>query len=439
MLMLVVSSLAWLSAVSMGVLVLSSRGGRAIALDTVTYYRALVHYLVKGGRYEGSERLFEGYEEATRIRVSVFSLCLALKLWDEPHYRKSSYAADVRDNFRNVALPGTGVPLSVLAMHKVIAWSFVWLAYPACCLAAAIADSRRTRRAAHVSFREQLLAPRDWFSLWRINSRLSAYHSLATRARHVAPEEGWHDYGMENKWLFLEKGLKLGVPVSPILDVPKLCIKHRNEEGGMGIHFYENALNGGDWIVQEVLSNEDSIAELLPGDAPLSTFRVMTASMMGRHDLKHTQDVVALSCVFRAGRAGARTDHKSVLFDVDCATGEILAGTTNSHWYQIGKIAGVPWGPPKPMLDHPDTGTRLAGKRIPDFRKRVLDVAVKAHQALLPRVPIAGWDVVLAKGHGPCLLEVNLSCNFFRGSFDPHFYFDFVDKCFLFCEARKPL
>jgi len=31
---------------------------------------------------------------------------------------------------------------------------------------------------------------------------------------------------------------------------------------------------------------------------------------------------------------------------------------------------------------------------------------------------------------GTCLLEANLSCNFFRGSFDQKAYFDFVDSYF---------
>ena len=29
--------------------------------------------------------------------------------------------------------------------------------------------------------------------------------------------------------------------VSPVLETPALCIKHKNEEGGMGIHFFRNA------------------------------------------------------------------------------------------------------------------------------------------------------------------------------------------------------
>ena len=85
----------------------------------------------------------------------------------------------------------------------------------------------------------------DWCSKWRVNCNVAAMHSVRTM------KVGGYD--MENKWEFLEKGAALGVPVSPILTLPGLCIKHKNEEGGMGIHFYKNAMDGGDWIIQKVI------------------------------------------------------------------------------------------------------------------------------------------------------------------------------------------
>merc|ERR550514_790899 len=40
-----------------------------------------------------------------------------------------------------------------------------------------------------------------------------------------------------------------------------------------------------------------------------------------------------LSCVFRAGRKGAETDHTSIFFHVDIQTAKCKKGTVNSHWY----------------------------------------------------------------------------------------------------------
>jgi hypothetical protein len=47
------------------------------------------------------------------------------------------------------------------------------------------------------------------------------------------------------------------------------------------------------------------------------------------------QEIKALSAVLRLGRAGAATDHSSILFDVDLSSGEIKAGCTNAHWCVI--------------------------------------------------------------------------------------------------------
>ena len=49
----------------------------------------------------------------------------------------------------------------------------------------------------------------------------------------------------------------------------------------MGIHFFRNAMDGGDWIIQEQLENSTFLATLLPENAPTSTFRVITASKGG--------------------------------------------------------------------------------------------------------------------------------------------------------------
>ena len=51
---------------------------------------------------------------------------------------------------------------------------------------------------------------------------------------------------MEDKWTFLIEGQELGVPVSPFLQIEDIVCKNKNVEGGLGIHFYKNALHGGD-------------------------------------------------------------------------------------------------------------------------------------------------------------------------------------------------
>ena len=55
-------------------------------------------------------------------------------------------------------------------------------------------------------------------------------------------------------------------------------------------------------------------------------------------DADRLAQVRVLSCVFRAGRAGAETDHSSVLYDVDQAPGRVKQGTINAHWYKLGLL-----------------------------------------------------------------------------------------------------
>jgi hypothetical protein len=52
----------------------------------------------------------------------------------------------------------------------------------------------------------------------------------------------------------------------------------------------------------------------------------------------------------------------------------------------------------------------------------VAGLALQAHALLAPSVPLVGWDVALpadtAGGEASCLLELNISCNLFNGSYD---------------------
>ena len=488
-----------------------------------------------------------------QAKVQVFSLALIFHMWDRPHYRSGTFQHDMAKNLRNVALPGTGVPLSALCGHRLVALWFVVVAYPLVALAAAVwrvngnhvlreeedrrhrrrmragskdadaggdaggADSdgpmrgpmrgppRKASKGADVgaglgvvvpprgagggsgvgpgtvgagagggepasdsdeseppsptkvtapgshryiaaqqiythmepkstfevvtsvmgarvaaAYREQLLFPQDWFSFWRLNCRLATFH-----AWRVPGEDG---YALEDKWRFLERARETGVAVTPVLKLPELICKHRNEEGGLGFAKYVNADVGGDWIIQQALHNDAFFAALLPGDAPLSTLRIVTASRAGLPGQGQGNGVTALSCVWRAGRAGALTDHSSVLFDVDLRSGALKRGTTNAHWYELGPRAATrtPWLSAHRDTAHPDTGTRITGARVPDM-VAVRAFAEDAHAKLCPGVPLVGWDVALTKECGMVMLEGNFSCNFFRGHFDQEAYFKFYE------------
>jgi glutathione synthase/RimK-type ligase-like ATP-grasp enzyme len=66
----------------------------------------------------------------------------------------------------------------------------------------------------------------------------------------------------------------------------------------------------------------------------------------------------------------------------------------------------------------------------------ILSMVINSHLKLLPDVPMVGWDVAMTN-KGVVLLEVNLSCNFFRGSFNVPNYIRMVDEYFLVLEAHR--
>lgn len=406
---------------------------------TFTYWNHLTYYWFRGGSFSKCPYLTEPSQRQARIQL--FSLTLIAYLWNKPHYRHPTFAHDMRANLLNVAIPGTGVPLSIFCYFKFTACLFIAFMIPICCFFGAVNVARKSQNGSFwnnlaTAYHQHLLYPDDWFSYWRLNCRLASWYWLVTK------EAG---YDMENKWAFTERCDALGIPISPSLNVDAICVKHKNEEGGLGIHFFKNALKGGDWLIQPKLDNYKTVASLLPKNAPLSTFRVMTASRLGitsRTDDDSgdgTAPISAVSCVFRAGREGSATDHDSILFDVDVPGKKLGVGTTNMHWYQLGlnKVLSTSWLNNSKYTHHPDGNIPVTGKALPEM-ETMINTCVNAHEKLFPGVPIAGWDLCVIEGEPRmCLLEVNLMCNFFKGSFDKEKYFLFMEDYFKFLESSE--
>ena len=121
---------------------------------------------------------------------------------------------------------------------------------------------------------------------------------------------------------------------------------------------------GGDWILQDTLSNSAFLSELLPPGVPLSTLRIVTASRrslaisrrslmaeVGRPSRQSKAggtvprplpdspaEFSVLTAVLRAGRVGALTDHDCVCFPVDPGTGELSEGRSNQVLLGGGQI-----------------------------------------------------------------------------------------------------
>ena len=115
----------------------------------------------------------------------------------------------------------------------------------------------------------------------------------------------------------------------------------------------------------------------------------------------------------------------------------------NANWYKLGAsaILSTPWRSrsKNDYHEHPDAdGVMVSGNHVPGLQD-MLHLVEQAHYDMTPHVPFAGWDVVLSadKKVPVCLLEVNLSCNFFRGSFDQQYYLDSIEAFMEKLQAQR--
>jgi len=405
------------------------------------YWQALFFFWTGGLYADAGPKL--GLSKYSRAHL--YSLASVPWLMTQPHYRTGTFQEDMLTNLRNVVPPTglLGVPLSVFARSRVHTVLAVLVLLPSVAFVGAwwrkwhgLEDS------AAECFGRSLLSPTDWFQLWRLNCRLASMTSLATQSK---------DFELEDKWVFIQNCLEKKIPVTPVMDWPvTLVAKDCLEEGGMGIHVLKNVLHGGRWILQEKLDNCDAVKSLLPSEAPLSTMRVLTGSHGALADLgvasvarskAHT-----LATVWRAGRQGASTDHNCIMVNVpNCKSSDVLGrSSTSAHWYARGwKSFGMPVSTKDGSITaHPDTGLDLEGKRLPGASEAA-ELCERAHDMLMPGVPLAGWDVAFCPsktgGAEPelILLEANLSCNFFRGDIDWTSYADLLDEHFLAIDAWR--
>jgi hypothetical protein len=401
----------------------------------VCYWRGLF-FFARGGSYTNCPVL----RKDQHAKAHLYSMVLTFYLWDEPHYRAGTYKEDLRDNLKNVAVPGTGLPMSFWVRAKPLGYLFCFITNPILCFCIAALRCGlewEQWRAFHEEFLQLLLHPTDWFTLWRMNCSLATFHSSLLNVP---------GYRMENKWVFLKAGGESGIPVTPWHPVRSLAIS-RSQPTSLyhPTQQFEGVTHGGDWIIQERVTNSPFLKQFLPSDAPLSTFRIVTgwelqdsSDSEGQEPQENSVDrVIPFCCVLRAGLSRAETDHVSILFDVDMETGEVRQGTTNNHWYRVGlsQVGQRPWTSYHNVTSHPDSKKAVTGRVVEDIDKMV-QLCRTAHAQLLPKVPMAGWDVAQTDDGSLNLLEVNLSCNFFRGAVDLPRYFAFLDRYFAFLSVR---
>lgn len=373
--------------------------------DLLIYYQCL-WYISCGRRLKTNPY----FRDNLVVRNYVYSLGMMFYLWDKPHYRTISFQQDLKQNLANVYIPYTLIPLSVFCYSRYLMWWFLLVLYPLICLGMVFFSGKNIIDWGK-QFSDNLLIPKSWFAIWRMNCVLVTLHAYLT---------GHSDYDLEDKWLLIKEAERQGIPISPYYEIDKLFVKHRNLEGGLGCHVFDSVSINGDWIFQETFSNHPFISKWLPNKAPLSSFRIVT--------INNIEKIIPLTCVFRAGLNLANTDHDSILFSVDLETGVIGYGSSNCHWY------GKKWLGNK-ITHHPETLVKITGEKIPCLDE-MLSLVKRAHSQLVKNVPLVGWDVAMTT-QGMFLLEANFSVNLFEGSYESQTYYRIIDEYFRDLETYR--
>lgn len=200
---------------------------------TFKFEYALFLYVIQKKQYS-QVTIFDDDKWA---KAQIYSIALIFRLWSKKHYRSPSFQQDMKDNLQNVAIPGTGIPLSIFCCNSVVCLAFIVIVNPIACLFSAVNKSRHNSEDFEQFavqtleyYVSHILHPDDWFSFWRLNCRLVSHHSSL---------KSTPGYLQEDKWTFLVSGRNSGVPVSPFMDIDSIVCKNKNIEGGMGIHFFK--------------------------------------------------------------------------------------------------------------------------------------------------------------------------------------------------------
>jgi len=137
-----------------------------------------------------------------------------------------------------------------------------------------------------------------------------------------------------------------------------------------------------DWIIQRVFRQCEAMAALNPES--VNTLRIMTYRTQGglvRH----------LSTVMRIGRGGSRVDNQS--------SGGLTCGVDNGVLRPVAHLMY------QPFEEHPDSGVRFAGLRVPSWREAV-DACIGAHE-MVPAMDLMSWDIAIDTEERPVLIEFN--------------------------------
>lgn len=170
----------------------------------------------------------------------------------------------------------------------------------------------------------------------------------------------------------------------------EVCIKTQQSSRGRGVSFatresfdLEAVKALGDFVVQKRLRQHDFFSAMFPG--AVATIRVATGKRRGARP-------TGLFSNLRLGRGSDRAvSLNQIKVPIVDSDGTLDRWGTDGDW--------------KRHAEHPDTGFRFEGARIPDFQK-IQGYCVALHERL-PQFGLIAWDVAADTAGDPRIMEFN--------------------------------
>lgn len=221
-----------------------------------------------------------------------------------------------------------------------------------------------------------------------------------------------HDEEIEDKWgfyqlakrFFMRDAVRVQGPSdwetfrNMALSVKHMICKPNDKALGCGIFaanveteedakklFDELLANGGTWIIEEKIVQDDRMAQW--NESSVNTVRVLS--------FLNADGFFIITPFLRTGRCGSVVDNAGaggIFANVDYKTGVVESDGIDER----GQYYSV----------HPDSKVKFKGWQIPQW-KELLKTVEEIHKTAMPGHPYIGWDFALSKEKGWCVIEAN--------------------------------
>ena len=376
------------------------------------YYRAITYTLV-GHRYAN----FPVFNKDKKARIFIFSLGSIYTLWNSQHYRGGTFSVTFKKQIEEIK-SFEAFYFSIFLRNRFFFSLFLFIGFPILCyIKSVISQGFINFLIIPKHFRENLLYFKSPLGFFITSSIFIHYQWLTTKSSN---------FQLDNLIQLYQKATDIGLATSKLIPQGEIVIKHKNIEGGMGIHFFKNILShpSGDWIIKEQPEIHFSLIENFP-ELKLAgcEFHVFTHR---RASIDHERDdpVEIISCFLKL--YSKIPEVKPIYYNIDFNTKIIDSQIKNEK----GSKSWI-------LLNIFNSKNNKKVQVIPSNKKisqitEITKLAAKLHSELFKEIPLLS-SVIKLTSSGPIIDQIYFSSCYFRYC-DNKQYFSIIDERLPFYE-----